>query len=196
MKKLFPGAEEIVSSGPVCYSWEMSNSSPLNYMVIQIQMYVFHISSMSSFSVYELRCRYWLCLFTHQCFGSYTGIIFFAKILAFQADRWNLIARISPVLRFRRCNVNDLIFYWLDSINEEEIIQGMSLRKWMYALLEVIRRKIRHSKWKFSLAFLCITTWWPHNPSDVGCCCSNTEKPLIIPISVFYAPHTKKFHLH
>lgn len=34
-------------SGPTCYSWEMSNSSLLNYTAIQIQMYIFHIFSMS-----------------------------------------------------------------------------------------------------------------------------------------------------
>lgn len=34
------------------------------------------------------------------------------------------------------------IFKWLNSVNEEEIIQGISLRKLTYALPQVIYRKI------------------------------------------------------
>lgn len=75
-----------------------------------------------------------------------TQKIFFPKKLPFQADRWNPIARIIPVLWFRCCNVNDLFFYWVNSVNEEEIIQRMSLRKLMSALLQVIHRKISCSK--------------------------------------------------
>lgn len=146
MKTLFPGAEGIASSGPVSYSWEISNSSLLNCMVIQIQTYVFRIFSMSSFSVYELRYRFLVCLLTHQWFWMLHRKFFSLKKLSFQADRWNPIARIIPVLWFRCCNVNDLIFYWVNSVNEEEIIQQMSLRKWMSALLQVIRRKISCSK--------------------------------------------------
>lgn len=107
MKKLFPGAEGINFPELICYFWEMSNSSPLNYIVTQTQMYFFHFFSMSLFSVYKFRYRF--VYLPIRFFGSYTGIFFPLKYLALQADRLNPTAKIIPVMWLMCCNVIDLI---------------------------------------------------------------------------------------